>query len=109
MGIACFIATFSINYAAMGYLTRNDQLNQLDGDKARMDVGREELRVFQRGTEQVPSLSKASTKGFAAATDAHVQNFLGCVRTRQRLRAPITPTGPNQRAQAPKGAISTSS
>jgi predicted dehydrogenase len=84
-----FIATFSINYAAMRYLTRNDQLNQLDGDQARMDVGREELRVFPRGAEQAPSVSKASAKGFAAATDAHVQNFLDCVRTRQTPSAPM--------------------
>ncbi len=84
-----FIATFSINYAAMRYLTRNDQLNQLDGDQARMDVGREELRVFPRGAEQAPSVSKASARGFAAATDAHVQNFLDCVRTRQTPSAPM--------------------
>jgi len=33
-----FIGVFSINYAAMKYQSRFDQLNQLDGDKARMDV-----------------------------------------------------------------------
>ena len=49
-----FIATFSVNYAAMQYRTRNDQLNQLDGDAARMDIGREELKVFAKGAEDAP-------------------------------------------------------
>ena len=44
-----FIGVFSINYAAMQYRTRNDQLNQLDGDQARMDIGREDLKVFLKG------------------------------------------------------------
>ena len=41
-----FIATFQVNYAAMRYKSRNDQLNQLDGDKARMDIGREDCNVY---------------------------------------------------------------
>ena len=36
----------------MQYRTRNDQLNQLDGDQARMDIGREELRVYRKGAEE---------------------------------------------------------
>jgi predicted dehydrogenase len=63
-----FIAVFSINYAAMPYKTRNDQLNQLDGDQARMDIGREDLKVFARGAEEEPALAKASAKGFGYAT-----------------------------------------
>ena len=35
-----FIAAFSVNYGAMQYKMRNDQLNQYDGDQARMDIGR---------------------------------------------------------------------
>ena len=84
-----FIAAFSINYAAMQYRTRNDQLNQLDGDAARMDIGREELKVFLKGAEDAPAISAKSERGFNYATDLHVRNFLECVRTRQTPTAPI--------------------
>jgi predicted dehydrogenase len=84
-----FIAVFSINYAAMRYKSRNDQLNQYDGDKARMDIGREEFTVWTQGEESTPALRKASEKGFGAATDLHVQNFLECVRTRKTPTAPM--------------------
>lgn len=84
-----FIAAFSINYAAMTYKLRNDQLNQLDGDQARMDIGREELRVYPRGAEEQPSLERKSERGFGYATDLHVQNFLDCVRTRKTPTAPM--------------------
>jgi predicted dehydrogenase len=84
-----FIATFSINYAAMQYRTRNDQMNHLDGDAARMDIGREDLKVFAKGAEDAPALTGKSERGFNWATDLHVQNFLECVRTRQTPTAPM--------------------
>ncbi|MBL8221976.1 MAG: hypothetical protein JNL62_22250, partial [Bryobacterales bacterium] len=84
-----FIGVFSINYAAMKYKSRNDQMNHLDGDKARMDIGREECRVFLQGAEDTPALEKRSEKGFGWATDLHVRNFLECVRTRRRPTAPM--------------------
>lgn len=84
-----FIGVFSINYAAMRYKSRNDQLNQLDGDAARMDIGREALQVFRQGAEDTAALTRSSAKGFGYATDLHVQNFLDCVRTRQRPTAPM--------------------
>jgi predicted dehydrogenase len=84
-----FIGVFSINYAAMRYKSRNDQLNQIDGDQARMDIGREKLDVFPQGAEDTPVLTKTSARGFGYATDLHVQNFLDCVRTRQRPTAPM--------------------
>jgi predicted dehydrogenase len=84
-----FIGVFSINYAAMQYKTRNDQLNQLDGDQARMDIGREELKVFLKGAEEEPAIAAKSEKGFGYATDLHVQNFLECVRTRKTPTAPM--------------------
>jgi predicted dehydrogenase len=84
-----FIGVFSINYAAMQYKTRNDQLNQLDGDRARLDIGREELKVFLKGAEDEPAIAKKSPKGFGYATDLHVQNFLECVRTRKSPTAPM--------------------
>jgi predicted dehydrogenase len=84
-----FIGVFQVNYAAMRYKTRNDQMNHLDGDKARMDVGREDCRVFKEGAEEIPSIEKRSEKGFGWATDLHVQNFLECIRTRQTPTAPM--------------------
>ena len=84
-----FIAVFTINYAAMKYRSRNDQMNHLDGDKARMDIGREECKVYLQGEEDTPAIAKKSERGFGWATDLHVQNFLKCVRTRETPTAPM--------------------
>ena len=84
-----FLGVFTINYAAMHYQTKNDQLNQLDGDRARMDVSREEYKVFLQGNEEIPAISGKSARGFGYATDLHVANFLECVRTRKTPTAPI--------------------
>ena len=84
-----FIGIFMVNYAAMKYQPRNDQLNQLDGDAARMDIGREELKVYLQGAEDQPAMQKKSPRGFGWATDLHVQNFLECVRTRRTPTAPM--------------------
>jgi predicted dehydrogenase len=84
-----FIGVFTINYAAMRYRSRFDQMNHLDGDKARMDIGREELRVYAQGGEEAPVLVRASEKGFGSATDLHVLNFLECVGTRKTPTAPM--------------------
>ncbi len=84
-----FLAVFSINYAAMKYKPHNDQLTQLDGDKARLDIGRENWNLFLRGAEETAAASMESQLGFAHATDLHVANFLECVRTRQRPTAPV--------------------
>lgn len=84
-----FIGVFSINYAAMHYQLRNDQMNQLDGDQARMDIGREECKVYKQGAEEIAATTKKSEKGFGWATDLHVQNFLECVRNRKTPAAPV--------------------
>jgi predicted dehydrogenase len=84
-----FVAVFTVNYASMHYKFQNDQLNQLDGDAARMDISREDFNVFMQGAEDKPALSKHSPKGFVWATDLHVQNFLECVRTRKTPTAPM--------------------
>ncbi len=84
-----FIGVFSVNYAAMRYKSRNDQMNHLDGDRARMDIGREDCRVFMEGAEDTPAIEKRSEKGFGYATDLHVQNFLECIQTRKTPTAPV--------------------
>jgi len=84
-----FIGVFQVNYAAMRYRTRNDQMNHLDGDKARMDIGREDCRVFKEGAEDTPAIEQRFEEGFDWATDHHVQNFLECVRKRQTPTASV--------------------
>jgi predicted dehydrogenase len=84
-----FLGIFTINYAAMKYKFANDQLNQLDGDKARMDISREEYKVFKQGAEDTAAASMKSERGFGYATDLHVANFLECVRTRKTPTAPM--------------------
>ena len=84
-----FAGVFTINYAAMKYKSRNDQLSQLDGDLARMDIGRDECRVYRQGEEETPAISKTSARGFGFAAELHVQNFLECVRTRKTPTAPM--------------------
>ena len=84
-----FLGVFSINYAAMRYASKNDQLNQLDGDKARMDIGRDTCRIYAAGKEDEVLLERKSARGFGFATELHVRNFLECIRTRQRPTAPI--------------------
>jgi len=84
-----FIGVFSVNYAAMKYKSRNDQMNHLDGDKARMDIGREECNVYMEGAEETAAITKRSAKGFGYASDLHVENFLECMRTRKEPTAPM--------------------
>jgi predicted dehydrogenase len=84
-----FIGVFSVNYAAMKYASRFDQMNHLDGDKARMDIGRVDCKVYMQGAEENVAVERKSEKGFGWATDLHVQNFLECVRTRKRPTAPM--------------------
>ena len=85
-----FLAVFSINYAAMHYRPENDQLNQFDGNRARLDIGRTKFKVYDLGKEDDPVLQDQSERGFSYATDLHVANFLDCVRTRKVTTAPIS-------------------
>lgn len=84
-----FLAVFTINYAAMHYRSHNDQLNQLDGDRARLDIGREDFRLYRQGNEEQPDTAQRSELGFGHATELHVANFLECVKTRQTPTAPV--------------------
>ena len=82
-----FLGVFTINYAGMHYPSRMDQLNQFDGDEARMDVGREFFSVYKQAAPETPALT--ATGSFDTATDAHIQNFLECVRTRKEPNATV--------------------
>jgi predicted dehydrogenase len=82
-----FVAVFTINYAAMRYPNRTDQLNQFDGDQARMDLGRESLAVYKEGAEETPVIT--ATGSFGKAAEDHVANFLECVRTRATANATV--------------------
>jgi len=84
-----FLAVFTINYAAMKYESKDDQLNAYDGDRARMDIGRESLRIYDAADPAVAALNKEVPGGFSQATVDHVENFLECVRTRATPTAPI--------------------
>lgn len=82
-----FLAVFTINYAGMRYPTRIDQLNQYDGDEARMDVGREYLAVYKQAEPEKAVIT--DTGSFEKASDDHVRNFLDCVRTRKEPNATV--------------------
>ena len=82
-----FLGVFTINYAGMHYPNRLDQLNQFDGDEARMDVGREFLAVYKQAQPETPAITDSGN--FEMATDAHIQNFLECVRTRKQPNGTI--------------------
>lgn len=84
-----FLAAFTINYNAMRYAMRADQLNAYDGSLARMDIGREFLRIYDRDAPESTASAQEQPGGFAQATIDHVMNFLHCVRTRDEPRASI--------------------
>ena len=84
-----FVAVFTINYAAMKYYYRNDQLNQFDGDRARLDLGREDLKVFRQGAEDTPAMQEVSPHKFSHASEVHAANFIDCVRTRRTPAATV--------------------
>jgi predicted dehydrogenase len=84
-----YLAVFTINYAAMKYKPQRDQLNQFDGDAARLDIGREAFALYEQAGEDKPATAYQSAKGFGYATDLHVANFLDCIRTRAKTTAPI--------------------
>lgn len=83
-----FLAVFTINYSAMRYPQPEDQLNCYDGDEARMDLGRDFLRLYPRGSTAKPALDRSGMNTGQAATE-HIRNFLECVRTRQAPRATV--------------------
>ncbi|HEY2933374.1 MAG TPA: Gfo/Idh/MocA family oxidoreductase [Acidobacteriota bacterium] len=87
-----FIATFSLGYKAMRYAPVNDQLLQLHGSTARLDMGRESLALYPEGdvpAELKPAHYRREIGAFEQATSDHVRNFLDCVRSRKKPNAPV--------------------
>jgi ribosomal protein L14 len=66
----------------------NDQLNQFDGNKARLDIGREHLAVYNLGAED-QAVIRETSGGMNKASEDHVRNFLECVRTRATPNATV--------------------
>jgi hypothetical protein len=52
-----------------------------------MDVGREFLSVYKQAAPETPAIT--GTGDFETASDAHIQNFLECVRTRKQPNGTI--------------------
>src|SRR5258708_5637744 len=71
----------------MRYPTRLDQLNQFDGDLARMDVGREFAAVYPQAQPEKASITLEGS--FNSAAEMHVRNFLDCVRSRKEPNATV--------------------
>lgn len=86
-----YLSTFTIGYKAMRYHTFHDQLKQFHGARARLDVGRERYALYPETSslDLKPSAESARPGSFAAATRAHIRNFLECVRTRREPNAPV--------------------
>ncbi len=86
-----YLAVFTLGYQAMRYHPFHDQLIQLHGTKARLDVGRESYALYpeSNAVELRPSLEIRKPGSFPAATRAHIRNFLDCVRTRAEPNATV--------------------
>lgn len=87
-----YLAVFTCGYKAMRYPLTNDQLVQYNGAKARFDVGRESYALFLEDTKTLdpqPVEAKRLPGAFAAATRAHIRNFLEAVRDRKDPSAPV--------------------
>jgi hypothetical protein len=82
------MAVFTINYSAMRYPMPEDQLNCYDGDAARMDLGRDFLRVYESKSTDKPAINK-SGMNMGEAVIEHIRNFLECIRTRGTPRATV--------------------
>ena len=87
-----YLATFTIGYKAMRYHFHSDQLMQIHGDKARMDVGREAYALYEENPKEItlkPAVEVDQPGSFIAATRDHIRNFLDCIRTRKDPTAPV--------------------
>jgi len=86
-----YLAVFTVGYKAMRYNGFNDQMKQFHGSKARFDVGREGYALYPQSNEieMKSSVKLAKPGSFAAATGAHIRNFLDCMRSRKDPNATV--------------------
>ena len=86
-----YLAVFTLGYKAMRYHTYNDQMKHFHGTKARLDVAREAYWLYPQSAaiEMKPTITVTKPGSFNFATQAHVQNFLECVRSRKDPTAPV--------------------
>jgi predicted dehydrogenase len=86
-----YLAVFTCGYKAMRYAFVSDQLKQLSGSKARLDVGRERYALYPQSSavEIKPSREKNLPGIFELSSRAHIRNFLECVRSRKEPHAPV--------------------
>jgi predicted dehydrogenase len=80
-----YLLVFTLGYQAMRYNLCNDQMQQFHGAQARFDLGRESWAVYPQSSavEMKASRERRVPGSFEAASDAHVRNFLECVRSRR--------------------------
>ncbi|MEO8662168.1 MAG: hypothetical protein ABI693_27130 [Bryobacteraceae bacterium] len=67
----------------------DDQIKQIHGNKARLDVGREWYALYPESAaiDIKPSAERRSPGSFSFATLSHVRNFLACVASRKEPNA----------------------
>ncbi len=86
-----YLAVFTCCYRAMHYAFSLDQMKQFNGSLARFDVGRENYALYPQ-TESLDvraSRQKQDLGSFERSSDAHVSNFLDCVRSRKDPHATV--------------------
>jgi predicted dehydrogenase len=86
-----YLLVFTVGYKAMRYNMFNDQMQQFHGAAARFDLGRESYAIWPQSSaiDMKPSKEKRDPGSFDAATNAHVRNFLECVRSRRDPNATV--------------------
>ncbi|MDQ2900184.1 MAG: Gfo/Idh/MocA family oxidoreductase [Acidobacteriota bacterium] len=86
-----YLATFILGYKTMRYNAYNDQIMQFNGNKARLDLGREWYRLFPESNaiEMKPSVDVSRPGSFAQAAPQHIHNFMECIRSRKDPNASV--------------------
>ncbi|MCL5742873.1 MAG: Gfo/Idh/MocA family oxidoreductase [Acidobacteria bacterium] len=86
-----YLLVFTLGYQAMHYHQCNDQMQQFHGSKARFDLGRESWAVYPQSAavDLKASRERREPGSFERASQAHVRNFLDCVRSRKQPVATV--------------------
>ena len=87
-----YLAVFTLGYKAMKYRTFNDQMMQFHGARARFDLRRESYALYpedRTALDLKASIEKRMPGTFDRSVQAHIRNFLECVRTRQDPHATV--------------------